>query len=1111
MADLGDLIARLLLDSSQWVSGMKQAESETKAGATEIEGSLAGISESLGKMGEALAGLAVAEGLKKFAEDAIEASDQVGKFSSAMVALKGNGEETTAFLEHIHELAATSPFAFPELAGAAQKMVQLGGSMAQVSDTMTAITQMGTALKMTSEQVSGIANSMAKLGAGADPMRVMKQLVSESVPAWQMLAEQLGTNMTDAQAKVKSGAISSDEVLQALTKSMGTYADTAGAWGDTWRGAMKGFQTESHAAMAAIGDDIKKALNDVGAPAIKAMTEGLKELTDWWKNLSPPVKDAILAFGGAVGIMAAVGGAISLLAIAIGAIGAPIAAAVLGIAAVVAALVALGEWVHEHWAGISEILTNTWDSLKAIWKSTWDDTIADVKQTWDSFVTDTKAEWDAIVGIVVAVWDTVTAVWKAVWDGIIAAVKFVWNTLKTELNIFDAILSFLLPFWDPIKTAFKAVWDGIVGSITTAWNNIKGLFDAATSSGSWLGKIAATFGIVKQSVTDLGTEMGKTVPKTDDLGTATKTLTGHLNDNNDALGKTSKAHVEVQDKFKATKDATAILWAESQILNGELNKLVQTIAANRLEADKMAASGQTLADKVTAVVIPVTNAAAGVEALGKAADKTMTQIASMSTVVGAAETAMKNLGAESTRAAQAVADKTTADKDQITAAGDMMTKYDNLMAKQADLKAQIDLLVRTDGDHKTKLEELQTALKDTTTQIGAMATSTTDAYHNMNLNTVADIQAIMDKDAARWQAAKDLADTGNPAMIKQAHEAELQMLKDYDQMGIDMTASQKQRQEDLEKELGKHHDTQKELWKTFEKDVKGDFDTTFKAMEDLLITGDGSFSGIMTKMWQGLAQSALDLFLTPLKTAIEDFIATTLKSLLGSGGFGGVSDAISKLGKDIGGLFSGSSSVPGAVQSVPGLPNVGATPGAPPGGAASAASGAIGAGLSGIVGVVSGVVSAISGVISNFQFAHMIDDLKSIEHNTRYTMMYVGERADGGILGILFKIDEELAWGFNTKATENLRDLFKDWSNPALAALEGIQNQLDGTSPYIVDTKVILEDIRDMTLDTAKAIREGFQTLNVTVTATGVTTAEAAKALGDQIAANLSRQLVQTS
>src|SRR5579872_3609625 len=98
MADLGDLLARLLLDSSQWTSGMKQAETDTANSASKIETSLSGMSEALGNVGKALAGLAVADALKTFAADAMQASGELGKFKSAMVALKGNGDDTAAFL-----------------------------------------------------------------------------------------------------------------------------------------------------------------------------------------------------------------------------------------------------------------------------------------------------------------------------------------------------------------------------------------------------------------------------------------------------------------------------------------------------------------------------------------------------------------------------------------------------------------------------------------------------------------------------------------------------------------------------------------------------------------------------------------------------------------------------------------------------------------------------------------------------------------------------------------------------------------------------------------------------------------------------------------------------
>jgi tape measure domain-containing protein len=1105
MADLGDLLARLLLDGSQWTAGMKKAESEAAAGATEIEGSLAGISESLGKMGEALAGLAIAEGLKTFAEDAINASNEVGKFKAAIVALKGSGEETTAFLEHVHELAATSPFAFPELAQASKNMVQLGASMEQVTDTMTAITQMGTALKMTSEQVSGIAGAMGKLAAGNDPMRVMKSLVSESVPAWQMLAEQMGTSMPEAQAKVKAGLVSNDEIIKALTASMGTYADTAAGWGNTWAGAMKGFNTETHAAMAAIGDDIKHALSDIGAPVIKALTEGLKDAVSWWKNLSQPVKDAVLAFGGAIGVMAAVGGALALVSAAIAAIGAPIALAVVGIAALVAALVALGEWVNSHWVGISNILVNAWSGIKELWGQTWTDTIGAIEDTWNGFIGGVKDTWDSIVSVVSGVWDAVTGAWSAVWDGILSAIKLVWNTFKTELSIFDSILSYLLPFWEPVKAAFLAVWNEIVGTIETAWGKLKGIFDAATGAGSWLGKVGETFGIVSRAVKNVGDEMSKTTGVVEEHGAATKALTGHLEDNTEQLGKASKAHQEHADKLKASKDATALLWAESAILNGEFQKLVKTVAENRLEADRMAASGKTLADKVTAIKIPTTDATAAIAALGNASAKTMGQIAGMSTVTGAAETALKQMGVTSSAQYKQLAADALAAYNAVVN-NPLSTEWDKANAKAKDLQAQIANLTAAEGDHAAELEVLKRALNTTTTEIANMSKTTSDSYHDMNLKTSADLQAIMDKDAERWKAAKDLADsdtTGNPYLVKQQKQAELDMLNDQKQFGDDWSAADEARRKQLEKDLGTHLKNQKDAWDTFGTNVQKDVGAAFDGLIDKVVTGKGSFGDLLTNLWQSLAKDCLNLFIAPIKSAVEDLVKNTLSSLLGGQGFGGISSALGDIGGKIKDVFSGGGG--GGGGGVPGVPGTGGAGDAT--GAASSAFGSIGS----MVSVISGAVSAITGVIGIFQSAKQETTLNAIEHNTRYTMMYVGERADGGILGVLFKIDEEIAWGAQTKAIENLRDLFLDWSNLVAPIFKAIQISVEGIAPFVQDSTTALQDIREIAAALPNVITQGFHELNVTVTATGVTTAEAAKALGDQIAANLSRQLVPTT
>jgi hypothetical protein len=1092
MADLGDMIARLLLDSKQWLTGMKEVEGSTAASAAAIEGSLGMVGESVKELGKGLAELGLAEGIKHFAEACIEASDDMGRLKTAMVNLKGDTQNVEEFLEHIHELSATSPFAFPELAESAKRMVMLGQSLDQTQETLSAIVETGTALKLTGAQVTGIADAMSKLGQGAEPMRVMKQLVNEGIPAWQMLAQEMGTNIPDAQAKVKSGVISSQQLFESLTKAMDENKDKAAGWADTWRGAMKGLDTATEAAMRNVGDDIKKALNEVAAPALKEVAQLVEKLGEWWKGLPTPVKDAAIAFGAAATAIAAIGGAIAIIGIALEALGTSFLAPVAAIAVLVAALVGVGVWIGEHWGAISDILTHAWDEIEKIWGVTWGEIKAALGIIWDSITAAGKAVFDTYVAVYSVIWDTIKGAWDVIWKAIKLVLTVAWGEIKAGLSIFDAIATYLLAFWEPIKAKFQEVWGFISSNLTSVW-----------------GKLAATFGVVQKAAADVTTELTKHVevheklkPKVDDTANATG-----------GLGTQAST---LTDKFIALRDKTAILWAEAAILNSKQQALIQTVAKNREEAALMAAAHQTLYDKFMAVIPPIQDTTKAFDALQLAGVKVVTQFGAIGGSVAVAEAALKQLNITSTAAAQKTAEHTTELVNQVTAAGTMMSAYDQLMTKQADLKAQIELLIRTDGDHSAKLAQLQQDLKDTTTQIGAMATSTTDAYHQMGLNTADDIDKIIAKDRERWQTAISLSNdenNGNPALVRQAHAAELQMLKDYDQMGIDMSASQKQRMEDLEKELGKHHDTQREAWKAFEKDVKKDFDDTFTAMEDLLITGDGSFKDIMTKLWQGLAKDALDLFLAPLKKSIEDFMATTIKNLLSGDGLGGISTALSNIGSKIGGLFGGgapgglatSGSTMGTVgQAIPGVSGAG-------GSAAGAATKAIGSSVTGIVGAVGGVVSAVSGVISNFQQAKMETTLNAIEHNTRYTMMYVGERADGGILGVLFKIDEEIAWGANTKATENLRDLFKDWSNPALAAMQGIQQAVEGTAPYIADTKGVMENVRDLTGELVDVTRKGLESLNVNVTATGVTTVEAARKLGDQIAANLARQLVQTS
>src|SRR5262249_43250543 len=151
-----------------------------------------------------------------------------------------------------------------------------------------------------------------------------------------------------------------------------------------------------------------------------------------------------------------------------------------------------------------------------------------------------------------------------------------------------------------------------------------------------------------------------------------------------------------------------------------------------------------------------------------------------------------------TRAAQNAVDLAEANLKAVQSAGNMESSFDNLSAKAKLLQAEIEALTRTDGDHAQKLAELRAALKQTEDAIAAMGKTTADTYHEMGLSTEEDINKMMAKDKERWETAIQLSADGNPAMVRQAKEAELQMLRDQDQFYGDLTTMQSKRMEELE-------------------------------------------------------------------------------------------------------------------------------------------------------------------------------------------------------------------------------------------------------------------------------------------------------------------------
>ncbi len=170
-----------------------------------------------------------------------------------------------------------------------------------------------------------------------------------------------------------------------------------------------------------------------------------------------------------------------------------------------------------------------------------------------------------------------------------------------------------------------------------------------------------------------------------------------------------------------------------------------------------------------------------------------------------------------------------------------------------------------------------------------------------------------------------------------------------------------------------------------------------------------------------------------VRTITEQIIANGIKKLMSA--LSGVLNHLGSIGKAIGGILgSGASGAASGAASAAGSVASGA---AGAGSAAASATKAVSSGVMGTIGAIASVGTLVSSVIGNFQQAKMETTMNAVEHNTRYAALYLGDRADGGILGQLFKIGDYLQFGTLVHAVEDFRNKFWDWSGKMLNANGG--------------------------------------------------------------------------
>ena len=898
---------------------------------------LANVGDSFLKIGGALtAGLTVP--LAGVGAAAVSSAEQINSAKVAFTTMLGSGEAADKMLKDLQKFAASTPFEFPDLVSAAQRMKNLGFGANEIIPTLRTIGDTVAASgKMSKESIDGITLALGQMQLkGKVSAEEMNQLSERGVDAWGALARAAGVTVPEAMKAAEKGTITAAQAIPAILAGMNEKAGGAmEAMSKTLTGQWSNFKDQITQALIPIGQSLIPALQNL-LPILASVLAKVAEGATWFSQLPEPIRNAglaIAAMAAALGpIVAAVGGiivaftslsgALAPLGLTIGGLTAVIGPWVIAIGAAVAALVALGTWVYQNWDPIVATLSQAWDGLTENWTAAWNAIKGALTGAWDSIAGSIRGIWEPIAKFFLDIWDSVAPYFGKVWDAIADALTGVWDSIKkVAVKVWDGVIQALQDF---LKWCEKIPGAKKLLNLDEAWKSAgrlkSGMDDASTG--------VKKFGDAAKNAAGTGGPVPKLVTGIADTGKAAKQTEAEMAP---LVRRSAELDEMAKQLNKAYQDQIKDI-VEAKLKWGDLNKVTVEMLQ---PTENLATATGSVGDQL--VAFATTQAPDAIAKLTEAKGKT-------DEFTGA----LKTLGVQSAADFQTVADKAKLAYDAVLQSP-MATQWekDNALVKVLEAQKQ-----------------------------AAIANST-------------DIPAEIDKQLTAIKSKLDDPAKGVPAMKKPFEDLTQNVSTVFTNFAQDITKS--------------------------------------------LFEGNTSWAEKGKAALQSLGQAVISSFIEPAAQAIGDFMSGVLKDLLGGNGFGGLKKSI----EDAGAAFKRIFGKGGEVE------EAGPAGGGPPGGGgAGGGAGAAMGGLTGWITAISGVVTAISSIIQNFQLAKMETTLNAIEHNTRYSMMYLGERSDGGIIGRLYDISDKMQWV--PGLLDGINEKLIDWLSPLHDDLVAIGETLDG-------------------------------------------------------------------
>lgn len=387
-------------------------------------------------------------------EDIIDAVDEYGPFFAQI------GMDGDAAMSALVAASEKGMYGIDKTGDALKEFTIRGTDMSATS--VEAYEAMG----LSAEEMSAALLAGGETGAEAFDMIVAGLLgIEDPVAQSQAALALFGTPLEDLGTNEIPGFLGS---LQDIQGGLGDTAGAAQAMADTIGGNVSTQWTGLTRQFEGIMTTIAEGLLPV-----------LEPLMAWLVDNPAAVEGFALVLG--VLAVAFMGLSVATWASNAAFLASPITWIVLGIVALVAALVWLISnwdevvaWISEVWAGFISWITGVIDGFVAWWNEVWAGFASWITSVWEGFVGWITGIWEGFISWVTGIIDGFVAWWNGLWaavgqtisdtwQGFVGFITGVWDGfVGWIMGVLSGFIVFWSGIWETVSSSVRDIWEGII-------------------------------------------------------------------------------------------------------------------------------------------------------------------------------------------------------------------------------------------------------------------------------------------------------------------------------------------------------------------------------------------------------------------------------------------------------------------------------------------------------------------------------------------------------------------------------------------------------------------------------------------------------------------------